>query len=166
MPSCSPPETRARPSSPRHDFENGCITHAEQSIDDPFDAGRRRNACSAALLVEGRRATSEHSGWEPWTPVEFRSVRSAIYRIVTTAVEPGNALFLGPRRGPASPTRRTASCSISTSTCVGPSCMYAAGAVDVVGRPQCFFAAERITWEVLPVGSAPAARGGQPTADG
>lgn len=138
-----------------YDFENGCITHV--SIDDPFTPG----GAVARVVVDAR--DREH-GW-PWTPVEFRLSGLRDYRIEHGKGFSG-MLYFDPVVSRFADTAHGELLYLDLDPVDGPSQYEPVDAVDIVGRSQCFFAAERMTWEVLPVDASPRLAGGQPTADG
>lgn len=137
-----------------YDFDNGCVTRV--SLDDPFTPG----GASARIVVDAR--DREH-GW-PWTPVEFRLTGLRDYR-----VEHGKGfsgmLYFDPVVARFSDETHGELLYLDFDPVDGPGQYEPVDAVDVVGRSQCFFAAEHMSWRVLAPEASPRLAAAGPPGD-
>jgi len=129
------------------DFGNGCVTRVH--IDDPFTPG----GATARVLVDAR--DREH-GW-PWIPVEFTLTGLRDYRIEHGKGFSG-MLYFDPVLSRFTDETYGDLFYLDFDPVDGPGAYEPVDAGDVVGRSQCFFAAERCTWRALTPAESPRLR--------
>lgn len=134
-----------------YDFGNGCLTRVR--IDDPFAAGQAQ----ARLVVDAR--DREH-GW-PWVPVEFTLAGLRDYRLEHGKGFSG-MLYFDPVVSRFTDDTHGELIYLDFDPVDGPGQYEPVDATDVVGRSQCYFAAERCTWRPLPPAASPRLAAGMP----